>query len=272
MALPSRVLNSGVTSLSTIAICGEGAPTVAAAGSTSSDATSLTSIYNRVTTVSAGQGVIMPGCEMGATIYVANSGTNLLKVYPASGATISGASSYSVAPGSCVCFWAPSNTLWLPHQGFEGTQYQPAYGSFLSTVTQTAAVINTAYAATLNTTVENYLVTIGSPASRIVCGVKGVYNFQFSMQLDKTAAATAHVYIWYRINGVDVANSGSQFAINSSDAETVAAWNFIHSMNANDYFELMWAVNDTNVFMPSFPAAAPVPLIPSLILTAQQIR
>lgn len=272
MALPSRVLNSGVTSLSTIAICGEGAPTVSAAGSTSSDATSLTSIYNRITTVTAGQGVTLPGCEMGATIYVANAGANLLTVYPGASSTIAGAASYGVAPGSCVCFWAPSNTLWLPHQGFSGTQYQPAYGSFLSTATQTPAVINTAYTVTVNTTVESYFVSVGSPASRIVCNAKGVYNFQFSMQLDKTAASTAHIFIWYRVNGVDVANSAGLVAINGSDAETIAAWNYIQSMNAGDYFELVWAVDDTNVFMPAFAASAPVPLIPSVIITAQQIR
>ena len=44
MALPSRVLNSGVTSLTTAAICGEGASAVSAAGSTSSDATALTTM------------------------------------------------------------------------------------------------------------------------------------------------------------------------------------------------------------------------------------
>lgn len=272
MALPSRVLNSGVTSLSTVAICGEGAPTVSAAGSTSSDATSLSSIYNRVTTVTAGQGVALPGCEMGATVYVANAGANLLTVYPGASATIAGASSYGIAPGSCVAFWAPSNTLWVPHQGFGGSQYQPAYGSFLSTVTQTAAVANTAYEVTVNTTVENYLVSVGSPASRIVCNAKGVYNFQFSMQLDKTAATTEHVFIWYRVNGFDIANSASRFAVNGSDAETIAAWNFIQSMNAGDYFELVWAVTNTTVFMPHFAAAAPVPLIPSVIITAQQLR
>ena len=73
MALPSRVLNSGVTSLTTAAICGEGASAVSAAGSTSSDATALTSIYNRISTVAAGSGVKLPPCEMGATIWVSSA-------------------------------------------------------------------------------------------------------------------------------------------------------------------------------------------------------
>ena len=93
MALPSRVLNSGVTSFSTVAICGEGASDVSAAGSTSSDATSLSSIYNRISTVAAGAGVKLPPTEMGATVFVANAGANPLTVYPYdTGSTIGGSS------------------------------------------------------------------------------------------------------------------------------------------------------------------------------------
>lgn len=273
MALPSRVLNSGVTSLTTAAICGEGASAVSAAGTTSSDATALTSIYNRISNVASGAGVKLPPCEMGATIWVTNAGANALLVYPYdTGTTIGGAVSISIARNSAVCFFAVSNTRWEQQQGFGGTAYQAAYGSFISTVTQTAALINTAYPITLSATLESYLVAVGSPTSRIVCSQAGVYNFQFSCQLDKTAAASGEVYIWYRINGSDVANSASKVSLKGSDSETVAAWNFVQTMAAGDYFELVWATNDTNCFIPTFAAVAPVPLIPSVILTAAQIR
>lgn len=273
MALPSRVLNSGVTSLTTAAICGEGASAVSAAGTTSSDATALTSIYNRISTVASGAGVKLPPCEMGATIWVTNVSANSLLVYPwDAGTTIGGATSLAVAPNSALCIFAVSNTRWEQLQGGGGTQAQAAHGSFISTATQTAAAINTAYPVTLSATTSAYLVSIGSPASRIVCAQAGHYNFQFSLQLDKTAASTAAVYIWYRVNGVDIANSATKVAINGSDAETVAAWNFLQDMNANDYFELVWSTDDLNCFIAGFPAAAPVPAIPSVILTACQIR
>ena len=140
MALPSRVLNSGVTSLTTAAICGEGASAVSAAGTTSSDATALTSIYNRISTVAAGAGVKLPPCEMGATIWVTNVGANALLVYPwDTGTTIGGATSLTIAPNSAVCFFAVSNTRWEQHQGFGGTAAQAAHGAFISTATQTAA-------------------------------------------------------------------------------------------------------------------------------------
>lgn len=271
MALPSRVLNSGVTSLSTAAICGEGATAVSAAGSTSSDATTLSSIYNRISSVSAGQGVKLPGCEMGATVYLTNAGASTLTIYPDASSTISGASSLALIPGASAAFWAVSNTRWETLQGY-GTTLPAAYGSFSSTARQTAAAINTAYPVTFNTTAESYLVSIGTPTSRIVCAQSGVYDFQFSMQLDKTAASTAHIFIWYRVNGVDVAGSASRFSINGSDAETIAAWNFVQTMTAGSYFELVWATDDTNAFVEAFVAAPPVPAIPSVILTATQIR
>lgn len=273
MALPSRVLNSGVTSMTTAAICGEGTLAVTAAGSTASDATALTSIYNRISTVASGSGVKLPPCEMGATIYVTNPTGTTLTVYPFdTGTTIGGASSLAVVANSSACFFAVSNTRWEHLQGYGGSQAQAAYGAFSSTATQNAALINTAYPITLNTTAEAYLVSIGSPASRIVCSQAGVYNFQFSIQLDKTAASTAAVYVWYRINGLDIANSATKVAVNGSDAEIVAAWNFIQKMNAGDYFELIWSTDDTNCFIAGFAASPPVPAIPSVILTATQIR
>ena len=273
MALPSRVLNSGVTSLSTIAICGDGALAVSAAGSTSSDATALSSIYNRVSTVAAGAGVKLPPCEMGATIWVTNPTATSLTVYPfEAGTTIGGVSSLAIVSNSSACFFAVSNTRWEHLQGYGGVQAQAAYGAFSSTATQNAATINTAYPVTLNTTSEAYLVSIGSPASRVVCSQAGVYNFQFSIQLDKTAASTAAVYIWYRVNGFDIANSATKVAVNGSDAEIVAAWNFVQEMSAGDYFELVWSTDDTNCFIAGFAASPPVPAIPSVIFTATQIR
>lgn len=272
MALPSRVLNSGVTSLSTVAICGEGTVDITAAGATIVDAAPLTSIYNRVTTTAAGTGVRLPPTEMGATIWVTNLGANPLTVYPAdTNSTIVGSASNVLIPRASACYWAASNTRWEVTQGY-GTVLPAAYGAFYSTIRQNAALINTAYAATFNSTYESYLVSIGTPSSRIVCSLPGVYNFEFSAQLDKAAAASAHIYIWARVNGVDIANSASFIVISGPDAETVASWNFVQSMAAGDYFELMWSTDDTNVFLEAFAAAAPVPAIPSVILTATQIR
>jgi len=142
------------------------------------------------------------------------------------------------------------------------------YGAFHDTTTQTAAATGTAYAVTFNSTDLSNDVSIGSPTSKIVVANAGIYNFQFSLQLDKSSGAAGHTYIWARVNGVDVANSASEVAIQGTTAEAIPAWNFVLSMNALDYFQLMWSVDDTNIQLKAVAAAAPVPAIPSAILTA----
>lgn len=142
-----------------------------------------------------------------------------------------------------------------------------AYGTFYDTTTQTAAVINTAYALTFNSTNLSNGVYIGSPASRIYVEQRGVYDLQFSAQLDNTSGGSHLIYIWLRINGTDVANSAGQVRLKGTDGELVTSWNYVEQLNAGDYFELVWSVSDTSVQILSQAAAAPVPAIPSIILT-----
>lgn len=141
------------------------------------------------------------------------------------------------------------------------------YGSFYDTNTQSAAVINTAYPVTLNSTSITNGVYIGTPTSRVYVDRVGIYNFQFSLQLKKASSSAKEVYIWYRVNGVDAANSATQVTLSGSSAAVVAAWNFVVQMNAGDYFELVWSTDDTGCQIVSIPSAAPVPAIPSVILT-----
>jgi len=147
-------------------------------------------------------------------------------------------------------------------------QYRaPRYGSFYDTTTQTAAAINTAYAITFNTTDLSYGVTVGSPTSRIYVDRPNVYNVQFSAQLDKTSGGVGLVWIWLRKNGVDVADSAGQVRIQGNDAELVTAWNYLVQLNAGDYIEIMWEVDDTSVQILYDAATAVHPAIPSVILT-----
>ena len=142
-----------------------------------------------------------------------------------------------------------------------------AYGTFYDTTTQTAAAINTAYALTFNSTNLSNSVYIGSPTSRVYVAQNGVYNMQFSAQLDNTSGGSHLIFIWLRINGTDVANSAGQVRLKGTDGELVTSWNYVEQLRAGDYVELMWSVNDTAVQILSQAAAAPVPAIPSVILT-----
>jgi hypothetical protein len=143
----------------------------------------------------------------------------------------------------------------------------PRYGSFYDTTTQTAAVINTAYGITFNTTDLSYGVTVGSPTSRIYIDRPNVYNVQFSAQVDKTTGGVGLVWIWLRKNGVNVPDSSGQIRIQGNNAEVVVGWNYIIELNSGDYIELMWEVDDTSVILLADPASAVHPSVPSIILT-----
>lgn len=153
---------------------------------------------------------------------------------------------------------APANTPQLPRL---------RYGSFYDTTTQVAALANTAYGMTFNSTDLSNGVYVGTPTSRIYVDTPDVYNIQFSAQLDKTSGGVGIWWAWLRKNGVNVANSASQVRLQGNDAEQVAAWNFLLQMNAGDYFELMWEVDTTDIQIATFAATAVHPAIPSIILT-----
>lgn len=273
MSIPSRVLGSGVSQLSTVSICGDGSTGLTATGTTRADALQLVKVYNNLTTVAAGTGVLLPSSEEGETIWITNSGANALKVYPyESTTTIAGASSVSIPINCTGIFNAVTRTVWECVQGYNGSVPILHYGSFYDTTTQTAAAINTAYAMTFNSTAESNGVSRSSPTSRILVDNLGVYNIQFSAQLHKTAGAVGNTYIWLRINGSDVTQSAGKTAVQGSTAELIASWNYVTTLSAGQYFELMWSTDDTRCQILAQAASSPVPAIPSVILTVTQVN
>ena len=141
------------------------------------------------------------------------------------------------------------------------------HASYFDTTTQTNPVANTVNLFTFNSVVSDYEVTRGTPTSKIYVANTGVYNFQFSAQLDKSGGSASAVYIWPRINGVNVPDSNTKIVIDGPNNEIVAAWNFVLVMEANDYFELAWESADTDVIIPYVAATNNRPAIPSIILS-----
>jgi len=152
---------------------------------------------------------------------------------------------------------------------FDGQSF---YGSFYSTQDQTNAGATTVNKMTLNTTDIASGVSIVSN-SRITIANPGIYNIQFSAQLDKTDSGDDVVDIWLCKNGSNVANSNTQTTLVGNNGKFVAAWNFVVQASAGDYYEICWHSADTGVFL-NYVAAASTPTrpaIPSVILTVTQI-
>lgn len=88
---------------------------VAAAGSTATDATTLTAEWSLVTTVAANAGVKLRTAGASPMAGVYNAGANTLTIYPATGEKINnGAANVGVscASGKSV-FFMPCNTQWI---------------------------------------------------------------------------------------------------------------------------------------------------------------
>ena len=144
------------------------------------------------------------------------------------------------------------------------------YGNFFDTTTQTVIGINTYQPVRLNTTDLSNQVSIAN-SSHIIVANSGVYNIQFSLQIDKTQGSQAHIYIWLKKNGVDVPNSASEVSVQGTLSETIAAWNFVVASNANDYYELMWSATDIHIRLKAVSANGVVPAIPSVIVSVVSV-
>ena len=110
--------------------------------------------------------------------------------------------------------------------------------------------------------------------SKFTVDYSGTYNFQFSAQLHhKTGGgggAGTGIWIWAKKNGINIDNSSTRLNIQSGDY-AVAAWNFVFKLKKNDYIQLAWSANTTDMTIEYETASSPYPAVPSLIVTMNQI-
>jgi len=110
----------------------------------------------------------------------------------------------------------------------------------------------------------------------------GVYNIAFSAQLDRVSGSgNAHVNIWFRKNGetsaYDIPRSDTKVTMsgNAGASKTVAAWNLVLSVNADDYVQIMWSTTDQHIQIINAAAettpGSERPAIPSVILTVWRL-
>ena len=131
------------------------------------------------------------------------------------------------------------------------------YGAFSSNVDQTA-VVNTATLMTLDTTDFSNGVSISS--SKITVANSGIYNLQFSVQLESSSNAPQDVYIWLKQNGVDIPGStglvGMPARKNPGDPfHDIKGWNYPLSMTAGDYVEIYWSTTSADVSIQYYAAS-----------------
>jgi hypothetical protein len=151
-------------------------------------------------------------------------------------------------------------------------EQQKYYGQFARTTDVTAAVINTAYPIELNVTEVENGITRGTPTSRLVAEFSGLYNFSVNFQLLSNSASAKNAWLWFRKNGVDIADSASVVTLSgNNESKAIGKSDFI-SLNATDYVEIMFAVNNTGLFLDATAATAFAPAAPAVLVAVTQVQ
>ena len=150
------------------------------------------------------------------------------------------------------------------------TQYN--YGAFYDTTTQSGS-INVSHSINHNSTSYSQGVSVVS-GSRLTVANSGVYNIQFSAQVDRVSGTGNDIiYIWLKKNGNNVDNTATAVTVSggSGEAKVVPAWNFLVNASANDYYELVWQSADANIHIVAETGSGNIPAIPSIITTVTQV-
>ncbi len=151
------------------------------------------------------------------------------------------------------------------------------YGAFSNNTDQTALSAGSTAIVLFDTTEESNGVYL-SNSTRINVRNAGLYNFQYSLQLQNSTNDGQYADVWFRVNGTDVTRSGSRFGLparksTGDPSHLIGSMNIFLDLNANDYVEIAGAVSDVGVTLEHFPADSgiPRPSIPAVILTANFI-
>ena len=146
------------------------------------------------------------------------------------------------------------------------------YGVFAKTVDTTPAAINTAYPITFDTTRLTNGVVIGGTTSQLIVPESGLYQFVATLQFISNSAVDKTIWVWFRKNGVDIADSARLVTVSVNGAYTPLSLNEAISLNALDYVELVYASNNVNVTIDAVPATAFAPSAPAVVLEVNQVQ
>lgn len=156
------------------------------------------------------------------------------------------------------------------------TNFAGYYGSFYSSTDQVDGTNPHLMYAESAADYDGVTMELGdeNTKSQITFAHTGTYNIQFSAQLHHTGGGGngQTVNIWFKHNGTNIPNSDTKVTVQSNNPYVVAAWNFVYSVAAGDYIEIAWLTDNSSIIIEHEAAGAVTPAIPSLIITAAQIR
>jgi len=226
----------------------------------------------------ASSGGNSPNISLTGTVGIANGGTNSTATPTAGGVAYGTGTAYAISAAGTAGQYLQSTGSGAPawssiSSGIGSTAY---YGAFQDTTDQTIASTTTAYVVAIGTVDEANGVTIAS-GNQITYANAGTYSLTYSIQLDSANSSIHDVDIWVRKNGVDLTDTNSQFSVPNKHGGTnghlIAVCNYIFTLAAGDYLQLVWAASSTDISIQTYAAGtSPTrPTTPGVIVTTAQL-
>ena len=216
-------------------------------------AATLTGYVKGTGTTAMTASATVPVADLTGTLPVANGGTGA--------ATLTG---YVKGAGTS----AMTASATIPYNDLAGR----AWINASSTLDQSHVAINTAREFTMNTGTAGTGITVNA-SSQITFAAAGTYMLSPSIQFANSDTANHTVTVWFRKNGVDIANSASTISVHKVADGGVAVFSitWTETVTAGQYIEIMWAVSSLTVTADATGATPPAPAIPSIIVPAVRI-
>ena len=156
---------------------------------------------------------------------------------------------------------------------------QPAvFGQFYSTGTSTISTVTNSQIIPLGNTGVSYGI-FNTTATAITLNGPGVYNVMFSVQFTNSSSNAEYAYVWYRQNGVDIADSNSIFSVpgkhGSRDGALIGTVDlYVTTSAAGEYVQLVWGADSTTISIPTVAAGTlPTrPRTPGVIVTVTKVK
>ena len=162
--------------------------------------------------------------------------------------------------------------------GNNNISYNRTYGCFHKVASITALAADTVYAFDWQTNTSNHVNTQGvyvDNTSRINIDTAGSYSVFVEMNAQNIDAQDRTAYIWLRKNGTDLAETCVRLVLTKDTSTMLVKDWLVESVAANDYLEVMFAVDNTSgislEYIPAQTTPYARPAVASATLTVRPI-
>ncbi len=172
-------------------------------------------------------------------------------------------------PGQGENLYYYDGTNWIAYAGGSGA------GDFVQvgdTTSHTASAINTPTAITLDTLAYSQGISINSTdTSKVEFTHSGTYYIHFSCLLESSSANSKDIWIFPRVNGVDIPGSTIFHTLADNGHKRTLSKGGIFEITAGDYLQAVFAVSSLALAIVPQPATSFAPSAPSASIEIIQL-